>query len=113
MTALEPVVDWVLSVRPTTLATSRRAGARGPVAGTPSRGRREGPDRIAEKIHPVAAIARVVEEEGADLAVLGTWGIGGFLGLRLGRVPVQVVHHIQLPVVLVPPPVPISPAKAT
>jgi nucleotide-binding universal stress UspA family protein len=58
--------------------------------------------RIVER-HPVAAIAEVIEAEGAGLAVVGTRGIGGFLGLRLGRVPVQLVHHTQVPIVLVPP----------
>src|SRR3546814_11974987 len=60
--------------------------------------------RIIENIHPVRALADAVEEEDAGLAVVGTRGIGGFLGLRLGRVPVQLVHQPQIPVVLVPPP---------
>src|SRR3546814_6860318 len=60
--------------------------------------------RIIENIHPVRALADAVEEEDAGLAVVGTRGIGGFLGLRLGRVPVQLVHQTQIPVVLVPPP---------
>jgi len=61
--------------------------------------------RITEDIHPVAALAGVVEEERAGVVVVGTRGIGGFLGLRLGRVPMQLVHHTQMPVVLVPFPV--------
>src|SRR3546814_17106825 len=60
--------------------------------------------RIIANIHPVRALADAVEEEDAGLAVVGTRGIGGFLGLRLGRVPVQLVHQTQIPVVLVPPP---------
>src|SRR3546814_12207459 len=60
--------------------------------------------RIIENIHPVRALADAVEEEDAGLAVVGTRGIGGFLGLRLGRVPVKLVHQTQIPVVLVPPP---------
>jgi nucleotide-binding universal stress UspA family protein len=59
--------------------------------------------RIVEQIHPVRALVDVIEEESAGLAVVGTRGIGGFLGLRLGRVPLQLVHHTQIPVVLVPP----------
>jgi nucleotide-binding universal stress UspA family protein len=58
--------------------------------------------RVVEKIHPVAALASVIEQEGAGLAVVGARGTGGFLGLRLGRVPVQLVHHTHIPVVVVP-----------
>ena len=60
--------------------------------------------QLIEDIHPVAALAGVISEERAGLAVLGTRGIGGFLGLRLGRVPIQLVHHTQIPVMVVPPP---------
>ncbi|MCA1843627.1 MAG: universal stress protein, partial [Actinobacteria bacterium] len=61
--------------------------------------------RLVKDIHPVAALAGVVADEGAGLAVVGARGIGGFLGLRLGRVPIQLVHHTHVPVVVVPPPV--------
>jgi nucleotide-binding universal stress UspA family protein len=103
--AFEPIVEWVLESDP---RSWRQAAEReledswiAPLreAGVSVR------TRIVEKIHPVAALASVVQEEGADLAVVGTRGIGGFLGLRLGRVPVQLVHHTQIPVVLVPPPI--------
>jgi nucleotide-binding universal stress UspA family protein len=103
--AFEPVVEWIMESDP---SSWRQAAEReledmwlAPLheAGVKVR------TRVVEKLHPVAALASVVQEEGADLAVVGTRGIGGFLGLRLGRVPVQVVHHTQLPVVLVPPPV--------
>jgi nucleotide-binding universal stress UspA family protein len=58
--------------------------------------------RIIKDIHPVAALAHAIDDEGADLAVVGTRGLGGFSGMRLGRVPVQLVHRTQIPVVLVP-----------
>jgi len=54
--------------------------------------------------HPVEALSATAADEGAGLIVLGAKGIGGFLGLRLGRVPTQLVHHTQLPVVIVPAP---------
>jgi nucleotide-binding universal stress UspA family protein len=101
--AFEPMVEWVLESDP---RSWRQAAERelnrdwvAPLreAGVSVR------TRIVEKIHPVAALAGVVQEEGAGLAVVGTRGIGGFLGLRLGRVPIQLVHHAQIPVVLVPP----------
>jgi nucleotide-binding universal stress UspA family protein len=59
---------------------------------------------IARNVHPVAAVASVAREHDAGLAVVGTRGLGGFTGLRLGRVPIQLVHHLGRPVVMVPPP---------
>lgn len=59
---------------------------------------------IVDRIHPVAALVDVIDKEAAGLVVLGTRGIGGFLNLKLGRVPIQLVHHTQLPTVLVPAP---------
>jgi len=55
-------------------------------------------------IHPVEALSATATDEQAGLVVVGAKGIGGFLGLRLGRVPAQLVHHTQLPVVIVPVP---------
>lgn len=60
--------------------------------------------RIIKDIHPVAALATAIGEEAAGLAVVGARGLGGFSGLRLGRVPIQLVHHTQIPIVVVPPP---------
>ncbi len=59
--------------------------------------------RIIQDVHPVAALTVVVKEERAGLLVVGTRGLSGVVGLRLGRIPIQLVHHTQLPVVLVPP----------
>lgn len=61
--------------------------------------------KLVEDIHPVAALASVIDEEEAGLAVVGSRGIGGFLGLRIGRVPIQLVHHSQVPLVMIPPPI--------
>lgn len=104
--AFEPLVEWVMESDPRSWrqAAERRLedswAAPLHQAGVAVR------TRIVENLHPVAALAGVVEDEGAGLVVVGTRGVGGFLGLRLGRVPgVQLVHHTQMPVVLVPPPV--------
>jgi nucleotide-binding universal stress UspA family protein len=58
---------------------------------------------IVEDIHPVAAIADTAAQRSAQLIVVGTHGLGGFTKMRLGGVAVQLVHHLGLPVVLVPP----------
>jgi nucleotide-binding universal stress UspA family protein len=52
--------------------------------------------------HPVVALRRAIEAEPDTLAVVGTRGLGGFSGLRLGRVPIQLVHSTGAAVVLVP-----------
>jgi len=104
--AFEPLVEWVPDTDPRSWRHTTEQEFEGrwvaPLrdAGVTVR------TRIVERFHPITALAGVIEAEGAGLAVVGTRGIGGFPGLRLGRIPLQLVHHTQLPVVLVPPPPP-------
>ena len=57
---------------------------------------------VVDDAHPVAALAVAAEEHEAGLVVVGTRGLGGFVGLRLGRVPLQLLHHLEVPLVIVP-----------
>jgi nucleotide-binding universal stress UspA family protein len=57
---------------------------------------------VDRDVHPVAALLRAVEGRSGSLVVLGTRGRGGFAGLRLGRVPFQLLHHSDAAVLLVP-----------
>lgn len=57
---------------------------------------------IDRDINPAGAIARAVDEHPNATAVVGTRGLGGFIGLRLGRVPLQLVHQHAAPVIVVP-----------
>lgn len=59
--------------------------------------------RIIHDRHPRVALESAATDEGAGLFVVGTRGLSEVGGLRLGRLPMQLVHHSQLPVVLVPP----------
>jgi nucleotide-binding universal stress UspA family protein len=49
--------------------------------------------------HPSAALVRVSHD--ADLLVVGSRGLGGFVGLLLGSVGQQCVHHATCPVLIV------------
>jgi nucleotide-binding universal stress UspA family protein len=49
------------------------------------------------------ALLQAAGDERADLVVVGTRGLGGFTGLRIGGVALKVLHRADRPVVLVPP----------
>ncbi len=51
---------------------------------------------------PVDALIEAVHREQAGLLVVGSRGLGGISGLRLGATALKVLHHGQLPVVMVP-----------
>jgi len=57
---------------------------------------------VDRDIHPIAALCRAIDAEPDTLAVVGTRGLGGISGMRLGRVPIQLVHHTGAAVVMVP-----------
>lgn len=96
----EPGADWL----PRSLSDAWREVAKMSEWVTPLRAAGiEVRTRIIEDAHPVAALTAAVEDVSGGLIVVGTRGLSGVAGLRLGRVPLQLVHHSQLPVVLVPP----------
>ena len=100
--AFEPFVEWVPESDP----RSWRSAAEWEMGVwiEPLRDRGVPVDTaIVEDIHPVAAIADTAVRRSAQLIVVGTHGLGGFTKMRLGGVAVQLVHHLGLPVVLVPP----------
>jgi nucleotide-binding universal stress UspA family protein len=58
---------------------------------------------LIEDFHPVDALTTAADDAGAGLIVVGTSRVHELAGARLGRFPLQLVHHCQVPVVLVPP----------
>ena len=51
-----------------------------------------------------APVRQLIEAaEDADLIVIGSRGIGGFMGVLVGSVSEAVVHHAPCPVVVIPP----------
>ncbi|MDH3301507.1 MAG: universal stress protein [Acidimicrobiia bacterium] len=54
-------------------------------------------------LHPADGLIGVAASRQADLVVVGTRGLGGFLTLRAGGVALKILHRIGLPLVLVPP----------
>jgi nucleotide-binding universal stress UspA family protein len=53
-------------------------------------------------LNPVAAITRALDAHPGSASVIGTGDLSGVTGLRLARLPLQVVHHTAVPVILVP-----------
>jgi nucleotide-binding universal stress UspA family protein len=49
------------------------------------------------------ALLQAAQEQRSDLVVVGTRGLGGFAGLRVGGVALKTLHRADRPVVLVPP----------
>jgi len=52
---------------------------------------------------PVAVLAGAVEDEAAQILVLGTRGAGGFHDLRVGSVALRLLQAAAVPTILVPP----------
>jgi len=50
---------------------------------------------------PAEAILRLAEAENCDLIVMGSRGLGMMQGLLLGSVSYRVLHHAQVPVLIV------------
>lgn len=57
---------------------------------------------VDRDVHPVTALAKATQARTGAIAVVGARGGGGFAGLRLGRVPLQLVHHKDVAVIVVP-----------
>ncbi|WP_406632663.1 universal stress protein [Amycolatopsis sp. WGS_07] len=56
-------------------------------------------ERVVAEGNPVAVLLR--ESRGAELAVLGSRGLGGFTGLLIGSTAVSLAAHARCPVVVV------------
>ncbi len=64
----------------------------------------EGVTITSSVVHGRPAGVLTTASRDADLVVVGRRGLGGFLGLVLGSVSDQVVHHARCPVVVVSAP---------
>ena len=60
--------------------------------------------RIEENNHAAEALLAAAEDEDAELIVVGTRSLSGWRMLRLGGVTMQLLHHSDRAVVIVPPP---------
>ena len=49
------------------------------------------------------ALLKAAMDERTDIVVVGTRGLGGFTGLRVGGVALKTLHRSDRPVVLIPP----------
>ncbi|MDY7105135.1 MAG: universal stress protein [Actinomycetota bacterium] len=99
--AFEPVAEWVSPTDPSSWhhrALDEMAQWTAPMekAGVPVS------IDVQRELHPVDALARTLSTRPGSAAVVGGRGLGGFTGLRLGRVPIQLLHHAGSPVIVVP-----------
>lgn len=100
--AFEPFAEWVPESDPDSWRRWAEAEVRSWAAAVEKAGLDLEVD-VDRDLDPVAAIARAVDTHPGSAAVVGTRGLGGFSGLRLGKVPLQLVHHTGSAVILVPP----------
>jgi len=106
-----PLIDGVAAVGPAALPWEELADAA-----------RVALDRVVESVvaegEPVPVRRLVVEgspayrlvelARDAPMLIVGTRGEGGFMGLLMGSVAQQVLHHATCPVVVVPEPAAVS-----
>jgi nucleotide-binding universal stress UspA family protein len=97
----EPFVEWVSGPASRSWRRSAEAEVRRWVTPIEDNGVVVAVD-VDRDIHPVAALCRAIDAEPDTLAVVGTRGLGGITGMRLGRVPIQLVHHTGAAVLMVP-----------
>ena len=99
--AFEPFLEWVPETDPR--SWHRRAEREMSSWVEPLRGVGVAVETlIVEDIHPVAALAHTALDRSANLIVVGAHHPRGFTNLRPGGIALQLIHHIGLPVVLVP-----------
>jgi nucleotide-binding universal stress UspA family protein len=99
--AYEPLVEWVPTSDPHSWHHHAEADAREWAAMIAAAG--VSLDITVERdIHPVAAIARALTAHRDAAGIVGARGLGGFRGLRLGRVPFQLLHHTGAAVIIAP-----------
>ena len=99
----EPFAEWISESASRNWGRSAEAEIRRWVAPIEDNGVAVAVD-VDRDIHPIAALCRAIEAGPDTLAVVGTRGLGGISGMRLGRVPIQLVHHTGAAVVMVPQP---------
>lgn len=56
-----------------------------------------------EDLHPADALVGIASRHRTSLLVIGTRGVGGFTGLRIGGVAMKVLHRATTDLVIVPP----------
>jgi nucleotide-binding universal stress UspA family protein len=60
--------------------------------------------RLIEHRHPADALLAAADDVDADVVMISTRAFGEYRLLRLGGVTMQLVHHSDRPVIIVPPP---------
>jgi nucleotide-binding universal stress UspA family protein len=99
--AFDPLLEWVPANDPGSIHRTVAAQARGwaePILAT------DVPcDVVVERdIHPATALARHAGAIPGGMVVVGAQHLGRLTGLRLGEVPIRLLHRSTTPVTIVP-----------
>lgn len=97
----EPMVEWAAESDPCSWPPYAEAEVRRWVAPIEDNGVPVAVD-VEWDVPPVATLCRAIEAAPDTLAIVGTRSLGDISGLRLSRVPIQLVHHTGAAVVMVP-----------
>ncbi|HJR92305.1 MAG TPA: universal stress protein [Acidimicrobiia bacterium] len=97
----EPIVEWAAESDPCSWPPYAEAEVRRWVAPIEDSGVPVAVD-VEWDVPAVATLCRAIEAAPDTLAIVGTRSLGDISGLRLSRVPIQLVHHTGAAVVMVP-----------
>jgi nucleotide-binding universal stress UspA family protein len=98
--AFDQPIDWVHDSDPNSLRHQTEFAVRQWVAPIEHAGVEVEID-LDREIDPVPAIARALEAHPGSVGVVGTGGLSAVTGMRLGRMPLRLVHHTGMPIIVV------------
>jgi len=101
--AFEPFVEFVPETDPDSWRHRAEIAGRRWVAGMSDAG--VAVDVVVDRdVDQVAAMVRAIDARPGSAACVGAHHLSDVTGLRLGRIPLQLLDHGAAPVILVPPP---------
>jgi nucleotide-binding universal stress UspA family protein len=99
----EPFLEWTPATSPDNWRRGVEQDIERQTAGLTAAGVEVTPIATRD-FYPADGLVGVASARHVDLLVLGTRGVGGFTGLRIGGVAMKVLHRTAIPLVLIPSP---------